>query len=163
MNIRILWRNLRIGGPVLLVCVGGGPTTPRCGGCFFIFLSIRKYVRAHMCTHIHTTLTHDTHTHTEDTYAHKPHTRARKTHNLTNNALEYTTFAPIQVEGIGNPDAQKYCVNSAQRWGRKGLSEQFFGRFEPEAAELLRLLLVIGHGGGPEGARAQSPQIPLLQ
>eukprot|EP00667_Euglena_gracilis_P008604 EG_transcript_8721 len=48
-----------------------------------------------------------------------------------------------EVEGIGNPDAQKYCVNSAQRWGRKGLSEQFFGRFEPEAAELLRLLLVI--------------------
>jgi len=54
-----------------------------------------------------------------------------------------TLGAPTPEEGkfIGDPSAQRYCVASAQRWGRSGLSNEFFGRFEPEAASLLRGLL----------------------
>lgn len=40
------------------------------------------------------------------------------------------------------------AVASAQRWGRSGLSNEFFGRFEPEAR-------AFGNGVGGDGGSAQ--------
>lgn len=80
------------------LCVWGGgshyPPSAEVGAAFFIFLSIRKYVRAHMCTHIHNTLTHDTHTqqihmHTNHTRAHAKHTILQTTHLNTQRLLPF--------------------------------------------------------------------------